>query len=363
MRIAFVVYGGLDQISGGFLYDRMVVDRLSAAGVTVDVLALPWWAPAPALAQNALPLPFAAADYDVVVEDELCHPALVLRNRGLRRAGVPVVALCHNLASRQPGTPVRPLARALERAYFAGVDGVVAVCESTRRDVEALLARPYRAVVAYAGRDHQAPELDEAAVAARAAAPGPLRVLAVAAVMPHKGLHRLLPALARAGERALELDVAGSLTKAPGYVRQIRSQLSTLGLESRVRLHGELRAEALAALYRQCHVLALPSDREAYPLAGVEALGFGLPLLVTDEGGTGELIRSEREGLLLAPDDIAAWAAALVRLAGDRALLEVWGRAALARHRAHGPWAETAARVRQLCAELIALRRARVGPA
>jgi glycosyltransferase involved in cell wall biosynthesis len=356
MRIAFVVYGGLEQISGGFLYDRLVVERLRAAGARVQVIALPWWGPGPALAQNALPLPFAASDQDVVIEDELCHPALVLRNRGLRRAGVPVIALCHNLGSRQPSTRARPLARALERAYLRGVDGVVAVCESTRRDVEALLDRPLPSVVAYAGRDHLVPAIDEAAVDARAAAPGPLRVLSVAAVMPHKGLHRLLRALAGAGARALELDVAGSLTKAPAYVEEMRAHIAARALKGRVRLHGELQGEALCALYRRCHVLALPSDREAYPLAGLEALGFGLPVLLTAEGGTAELLPEGDAGLRLPPDDVAAWTVALVGLADDRRRLAIQGRAALARYRAHGTWADTAARVQALCAQLVQRR-------
>jgi glycosyltransferase involved in cell wall biosynthesis len=346
-----VIYGGLDRVSGGFLYDRMLVAGLRGLGVTVDVVALPWWGYGRALAANALPLPHGLPDYDLVLQDELCHPALFLRNRWLA-ARVPVVALVHNLGSQQPRARLRALAARVERRYLRGVAAVIAVCERTRRDVEALAGHAPRALVAYAGRDHVTPAMDGAAIAARAAAAGPLRVLTVAAVAPHKGLLRLLPALAGLGDRAV-LDVAGSLTQDPGYVRAVRARVAALGLGARVRLHGELGREALAALYRASHVLALPSDREAYPLAGLEALGFGLPALLPVPGGAGELVTDGVEGHLLAPDDVAAWTAALTRLAGDRARLAAMGNGALARYHAHRTWSDTAAQVAAFCADVV----------
>jgi glycosyltransferase involved in cell wall biosynthesis len=178
-------------------------------------------------------------------------------------------------------------------------------------------------------------------------AAGPLRVLFAAAVMPHKGLHRLLDALAGLPAGQARLDVAGSLDGAPGYVRAIRARCARDGLA--VRLWGELRDEALWARFRDSHVLALPSDREAYPLAALEALGFGLPVLVTSHGGTAELVAEGVEGHRLQPDDVAAWTARLTELARDRGRLAALGRAALARFQAHGTWAETAATVVALC--------------
>jgi glycosyltransferase involved in cell wall biosynthesis len=356
MRIAFVLLGDLERVSGGFLYDRMLVERLRARGHTVDVVSLPWSSPARGIAANALPFPHALASYDVVVQDELCHAAVFARNRRLRRAGVPVVALVHNLASTAPRARRRLVAAAIERRYLRTVDGVVAVCESTLRDVRAPLVRDVPAVVAPAGRDHvPAPRPDADAVAARARAPGPLRVLWSAAVVPGKGLHRLLEALARAG-RSPELDVAGALDVDPAYARRASALVGRLGLGARVRLHGLLRGDTLWALYARSHVLALPSDREAYPLSAVEALGFGLPVLVTDRGGAQEVVGAGEQGRCLPPDDIASWAAALAAFDADRAGLARAGRAALERFAALGTWDDVASRVEALCAR-VAVRR------
>ena len=338
MNIAFILYGHLDLVSGGFIYDRHLIAALRARGIAVEVFGLPWRRGLAALAENLRPWPaelarFDAAPFDAVVQDELIHPSVFLRNGALP---APVVALVHNVGG---GGPLR---RAAEARYLREVGGVIAVSHHTLRDVEALRGRAVRAAVAPPGRDHLAPPawLDDAFVSRRAAEAGPLRLLMVATVMPHKGLHRLLSALA--GVPGWTLEVAGSLTAAPRYVRAVRAQVAAAGLGDRVRLLGELPAESLRNCYRRAQLLVLPSDRESFGLACLEALGHGLPVLVTDRGGARELVTAG-EGELLDPTDGPAWARAVAALAGDRPRLAALSRAARARFARHGTWSETAA--------------------
>jgi glycosyltransferase involved in cell wall biosynthesis len=349
MRIAFVLLGDLESVSGGFIYDRMLVERLRARGHTVDVVSLPWRSRARSVAANLRSLPRALAEADVVLQDELCHAAVFARNRQLRSAGIPVVALVHNLGSLEGRGRARSMARALEHRYLRTVDGIVAVCESTLRDARAPLERDVPAVVAPAGRDHvPARRPDAAAVSARARAPGPLRVISSAAVVREKGLHRLIDAIARPGG-PFELDVAGALDADRVQTRRVRALIERLGVEARVRLHGVLRGDALWSLYERAHVLALPSDREAYPLAVVEALGFGLAVLVTERGGAREALGEGPQGRCLPPDDVAAWSEALSTFAADRTHLARAGQAALARFTELGTWDDVASRVEALC--------------
>jgi glycosyltransferase involved in cell wall biosynthesis len=349
MRIAFMLPGDLDRVSGGFVYDRMLVDGLRARGHTVDVVSLPWRSRARALTSNLRALPPELAAADVVIQDELCHAAVFARNGQLRRAGVPVVALVHNLGSAESRGRTRAVARSLEHRYLRTVDAMVAVCQSTLRDARAPLERDIPTVVAPAGRDHLPPRRpDAAAVAARAREPGPLRVLSSAAVVRAKGLHRLIDAIARPGG-PFELDVAGALDADRAQARRVRALVDRLGVGSRVRFHGLVRGDALWSLYERAHVLALPSDREAYPLAVVEALGFGLPVLVTDRGGAREVLGEGPQGRCLPPDDVAAWSQALSELAADRGRLAEAGRAALAHYASLGTWADVASRVEALC--------------
>jgi hypothetical protein len=87
MRLAFVVYGSLDQISGGFIYDRALIDGLRGLGHQVDVFGLRWDSYFTSVARNAVlghplrPPPQGGSIYDAVIQDELVHPSVCLTNR------------------------------------------------------------------------------------------------------------------------------------------------------------------------------------------------------------------------------------------------------------------------------------------
>jgi glycosyltransferase involved in cell wall biosynthesis len=325
VRVGLIIYGSLDLVSGGFLYDRLVVRQLRAAGVEVQVVALPWRRWGGALAENLQPWPAALEGCQVVLQDQLIHPAVFARNARLRR---PIIALVHNL-SCAPG--VVSLPAVVERRYFETVDGAVAVCHDTLARVRAL-APGLPGVVARAGRDHLPPP------GRRPEGHGPLRLLFVGTVMPHKGLHRLLEALSPLPPD-WTLDVVGSLTADPAYAARLRATAP-----ASVRWHGQLDGEALWRAFGHSDLFVLPSDREAYSVACLEALGFGLPVLVTDRGGMREMISGD-EGLVLPPDQPAAWTGAIAHLMMDRTRLAAMSAAARARFEAHGTWGQTAAAI------------------
>ncbi len=100
MRLGFVVYGSLSERSGGFRYDRKLVEGLRARGHDVSVVGLPWDRYAKSLCHN-LVADFESrfSGFDAVLEDHLCHPSLLRANRAL---DVPVVAVVHHLRSSEP---------------------------------------------------------------------------------------------------------------------------------------------------------------------------------------------------------------------------------------------------------------------
>jgi glycosyltransferase involved in cell wall biosynthesis len=165
-------------------------------------------------------------------------------------------------------------------------------------------------------------------------------------VMRHKGLHRLLEALAPLD--GWTLDVVGSLTADAAYAASLRA-----AAPAQVRWHGLLEGDALWARYRHSHLFVLPSEREAYSLACLEALGSALPVLVTDRGGMAEMITGA-EGLTLPPDRPERWRTEIARLMTDRALLLEMSAAARARFAAHGTWRQTAAVVERFLRGVLA---------
>jgi glycosyltransferase involved in cell wall biosynthesis len=75
-------------------------------------------------------------------------------------------------------------------------------------------------------------------------------------------------------------------------------------------------------------VFALPSAAEAFPLALLQAMACGLPVIATRVGGIAELVRDGTDGLLVPADDRAALTRALVTLAADAPAREAMGRSA-----------------------------------
>jgi glycosyltransferase involved in cell wall biosynthesis len=73
-------------------------------------------------------------------------------------------------------------------------------------------------------------------------------------------------------------------------------------------------------LYDLLDLVLHPSRLDALPQAVLEALALEKPVIASNATGNAEIIRHEVDGLLVAPDDPAAWAAAIDRLLGDDAL-------------------------------------------
>jgi rhamnosyl/mannosyltransferase len=100
-----------------------------------------------------------------------------------------------------------------------------------------------------------------------------------------------------------------------------------LGLEARVHFVGHLTDESmLAAAYRGANFTVLASEYEAFGLVLLESLAQGTPVVASRVGGIPDFIEDGRSGLLVAPGDVAALAAAMRRLWTDDALARRLGR-------------------------------------
>jgi glycosyltransferase involved in cell wall biosynthesis len=167
---------------------------------------------------------------------------------------------------------------------------------------------------------------------------GPLRLLSVGRISVQKNVPRLLEAMAQVVV-PVELVLVGDGDERP----RAEQLIEQLGLTN-VRLAGAAHGEALLEWYRWGQAFVLSSDREGLPLALLEAMAAGLPIVATDVPGTHELLIGH--GILTGLDP-AELAAGITRLAEDPAL-----RAELAeRGRAHAEansWRDRAADVERM---------------
>ena len=79
MRFGLLIYGQLADQSGGYLYDRRLVEHLRAHGHQVDIISLPWRSYARHLADNldqSLYRRLRDLDVDILLQDELNHSSL-----------------------------------------------------------------------------------------------------------------------------------------------------------------------------------------------------------------------------------------------------------------------------------------------
>ncbi|PSQ54538.1 hexosyltransferase [Halobacteriales archaeon SW_8_68_21] len=354
MRVALVIAGDIDSKSGGFYYDRRLRDRLRERGHAVEVVSLPRGSYRERLAPNLHAGRLAArlSGFDVVVEDGLAHPSVLLANRSL---DAPTVALVHMIAWRARAARATTggdsvararseLARrgvaAVERRFLRGVDAAVYNAETTRRDA-AGLGGPDRSVVAPPAGDRFEPTVSESEIRERARS-GPLAVTFLGNVVPRKGLDALVNGVARLdrGDVDWRLTVVGDRTVAPEYVERVERAVAAAGVDDRVRFAGRLDDEAVAARLRESHALAVPSRYEPVGMVYLEAMGFGCVPLATTAGGAGEFVRDGESGALVSPGEPRAVARAFRDL-DDRDRLAEMGVAARRDHEARPGWSET----------------------
>jgi glycosyltransferase involved in cell wall biosynthesis len=358
MRVALVLYGDLDFISGGFLYDRMLFDYLRRQGDEVEIVSLPWPPYARGLLDNfspALKQRLGSIRADIILQDELAHPSLFWLNRLLQgQWRVPVVAIVHHLrcSESRPAWQNR-FYRLVEHGYLASVNAFIFNSRTTKGTVQKVLGRKKPSVLAYPGANRFDVRLSREDLAARAYEPGPLLLLFLGNVIPRKGLHTLLAALAPLPRKAWRLTVVGSLDVDAAYVRQIQGQIAASGLDSQIDFTGPLEEEDLAARLARSHVLAVPSSYEGFGIVYLEGMAFGLPALATTAGGAVEIITSGRDGFLVPPGDIDTLAGHLRTLTEDRDLLLSMSLAAQDRFAAHPTWEDAGATVHRFLKSLL----------
>ncbi len=325
MRIAFLLYGSIEMNSGGFLYDRKLVEHLRKDGDHVRVFPLPWLGYSRSIrgcgkiARKLVP-ELESFRPGLVLQDELAHPLLLFLNRRLRKMNVPLIAIVHHLlcSEEQPLRAKLPAAL-FEALYLTGVDGLVLNSTSTLESVRKLrVASGKPCIISPPGCDRLREGFDAEFTRRKCIAPGPLRIVFGANIIPRKGLHTVIAALRLLPAGNWRLAVAGENGFDPAYAARMKK--SAQSLDGRVDFLGHLKEE-LADLLQTSHVLAVPSSHEGYGMIYAEAMGFGLPAIGCRRGAASEIIEHARNGFLIMPGDHEGLARHLLALHNDRDML------------------------------------------
>ncbi|WKZ48312.1 MAG: glycosyltransferase family 4 protein [Anaerolineales bacterium] len=342
MKVGLIIYGSLDTVSGGYLYDRKLVEYLRGQGETVEIISLPWRNYAAHLTDNLLfRLP---KDLDILIQDELNHPSLIAANAG--KHPYPILSLVHHLRSSELRARWQNwLYRIVEKKYLQSVDGFIFNSQTTKGVVNNLIGDNKPNIVAYPPTDRFGEAISEKEVIERAK-DVEFRILFLGNVIYRKGLHTLLKAVTSFKSK-VRVDVVGGLNAEPKYAEEIQRQIVVNHLSSFFFLHGAIDQEPLVEKFRNAHVLVVPSSYEGFGIVYLEGMGFGLPAIGTSAGAAGEIIEEGKTGYLIQPNDSKSLADRLRELARNRELLTRLSLNALKRYKSQPRWEETAKSIRE----------------
>ena len=154
----------------------------------------------------------------------------------------------------------------------------------------------------------------------------PHKLLYVGQVIPQKGVHTAIEALAilarKPGFADMTLSIAGGSSN-PDYEKRLRTLPANLGIADKVRFFGKLSGSDLPGIYREHDILIFPSMwEEPFAITPLEAMASMLPVAGTLTGGSGELFRNRETAMTFEPGDAASCAAAIEELYADRKLFE-----------------------------------------
>tara|TARA_R110002126_G_scaffold71368_2_gene178988 strand:- start:339 stop:1418 length:1080 start_codon:yes stop_codon:yes gene_type:complete len=340
--VHFIVPGALDTLTGGFIYDRHMVDGLRASGRLGGVheiegdfpRARPYDIAAGAAVLAGLP------DRARCVIDGLALTALgqAVSQHAPR---LDVVAMIHHPLADETGLSERET-EAFFQAEKAMLKEVARVVVSSRRTAERLAdfdVHPSTVHVVEPGIADWVPSVE------RRPAEGPLRILSVGTLTRRKGHDSAVRALANCRDLDWKLDIVGAARDA-AHAAELNSLIGELGLAGRVTLHGEVPDEELARIHGAAGLFLSATHHEGFGMALADAVAAGLPVLTTHEGAVASAVREASR--LVPAGDVSALTEALrdvlgkseqrVQMAGRSVAaagtLSDWGRAKAAFQRA-----------------------------
>lgn len=261
---------------------RKTADHLIQAGVS-DVAIMHW-------------MPFFAPAYATIA-------------RRLRRAGVRVTAIVHNANPHER----QPFAVPLTRWFLSNCDRIVALSETVKRDIVAMRGtvdvdvRPHPVYDQFGPIIEQNEARKHIGLPSKSVSGQPL-LLFFGLIRRYKGLDVLLDAMTRMKEKPF-LQVAGEWYEDRA---EAESFIAAHGLSEQVIIRDTyIPDNEVAALFSAADAVVQPYRSATQSGVVQTAFHFGRPVVVTGVGGLPEMVRHGEDGLIVAPEDPDALAAAL----------------------------------------------------
>lgn len=255
----------------------------------------------------------AARDFDLV-HIHLARELVVLPVAlTARRRGIPYVLQTHGMVVPSQH-PLAPLLDAMwTRKILRDAGTVFYLTPLEREQLGSVAGTPLRLARLGNGVPCYPPATET---------PEPPEILFIARMHPRKrpiAFVEMAAALLGAGVDARFTLVGPDGGEGPALRRAIAAQ------DPRISWEGALAPDAIPRRLASGYAYVLPAVREPYPMAVLEAMSVGLPVVVTDDCGLAPLVERTQSGIVTDPS-VAALAAAVDKLLRDPALARTMGR-------------------------------------
>jgi len=351
-RVIFAFPGELDTPTGGYIYDRRIIEGLQRLGWQVKLLSL------------GLGFPYPSQDTrkEVAARLQAVAPGALIVIDGLALGVLPeavaacalthtVIALVHHPLAYEAGLSLDQAQVFLktETQALSHVRHVIVTGPATARDlVQSFGVDPESVEVVCPGTAR--------APLAQGSGSDTLHLLSVGSVIPRKGFDVLLAALAPLADLPWTLSIAGDLSRNDQAPVLLKQDIDRFGFQARVHLLGVVDDAQLEALYRSADVFVLASLFEGYGMAYAEALARGLPVIGSTGGAIPETVPSGA-GLLVPPGDVQRLTQALRSVIEDAALRAQLSQGARKAAALQPTWEESAVRFGEILSRQAMLTR------
>lgn len=309
---AFAIPGDITQPTGGYHYERRLLESLRQQGRDMQFLQI----------GSSFPDPRPEDMEDLIDQLNSLDPnrpvildgflSATIDTGALSELKVPIVAMVHHPLALESGLSEarRDFLYRIERDNLALMSHVLVPSPHTAEILHSQYdVNPDQITIARPGTDR--PLL--------AAAPkDPPVILSVGIQHPRKGHDILLHSLALLDTEGWTAVIVGAAYD-NDHASELQRLVVDLDLSDRVSIAGRVSDEDLCVLYSEASIFALATRYEGYGLVFDEALAAGLPIVSCATGAVPDTVPSDA-GFLVPPEDPHAFADALRELLGDPAL-------------------------------------------
>jgi len=255
----------------------------------------------------------------VVICDGTCHWFPL---RVLPRLGIAVIPTIHCMLWKRSTPPRGRIQRIIQRLnrpfWRRSAASILSASADITRQLDQVTDGRHRPVMEFLPTYRTGTFVADVAPPA----PPPFRVLFAGRIEAYKGVFNLLEIASHfkaAGRNDIEFDLCG----AGSALDELGRQVHEAGLGDRFRLHGHCDRPTMREMFRQCHVLIVPTTTdfaEGFNQVVVEGVLAGRPVITSDVCPALEYVRDAV--IEVPPDDVSAYEAAIVRLHDDPSLYE-----------------------------------------